>query len=656
MSEPNSAFTELVEQARTGDSASLETLARMVRERLYPYARRVLLDHDNSEDVIQDVLITILQSFGTLKDTHRFWSWAFSIATNNMRERFRREARRRLVSMDEIGEGHMQALAGTGKHEDHLERASRHELAERTQEAMRGLPERQRMVLSLRIYENMAHRQIAEVIGCTELNARVTFFQAKRALLSRLKHMGIHRGALVAALAAFGHLTLAPQAQAATVVVSSTALGEGLVTGLLTAKLKAAVLAGAAVGLGAVMWWASTLAPTTQTAPNRGPAGTGIHFIHQSMLASSDPLNFEHTRSQGAYEQWFQFPQGPDGPFLFRMQRWSPTQDEKLCWWLQNEDANYYIHSGRGIAYITNARLTNGNYSTKVLPTDSLEFCAFIQEVEGERSSALVDQPGLEYERDPASGHAVRRVDRRFASLGAWETRYEYGEQAAHLFQAPDGLPVQDERDEMHKRGWTLFEVVGQIEGRGVAGSGRIPFTYRSSLTHPAWIALKLDGKQVLLDDGKHAALSSGSHGAGYAGGSLFKGLGRPWSGFHTLDVLRRDAARERIWFQMRLIEPDRSADVEIRAERDGARYMVLYRVDLENDLLKSVDFWFASPEGAQRQVGSLTFSYAQTLDDEADTTAPDPKMMTVRQAHEEVSMLWPFRLGEASKPQGRAP
>ena len=57
-------------------------------------------------------------------------------------------------------------------------------------------------------------------------------------------------------------------------------------------------------------------------------------------------------------------------------------------------------------------------------------------------------------------------------------------------FQAdwPTNANVVDNRDEMHKRGWTYFSVSGNINGQNVTGKGRIPFVYSTSDKYSPWI------------------------------------------------------------------------------------------------------------------------------------------------------------------------
>ena len=60
--------------------------------------------------MVQDISISVLNSLGSLKKPERFWSWVFSIATNKIRERFRRELARKTVSISELEIGRAQRL------------------------------------------------------------------------------------------------------------------------------------------------------------------------------------------------------------------------------------------------------------------------------------------------------------------------------------------------------------------------------------------------------------------------------------------------------------------------------------------------------------------------------------------------------------------
>jgi RNA polymerase sigma-70 factor (ECF subfamily) len=641
MPELGTCDRDLIQRALAGDAPSLETLAGVVRVRVYSYLRRVTLDEHKADDLTQDTLVAVLKSMGGFKQIDRFWPWVFTIATNSVRQLYRSQAVRRAIQMSSLDDAHVQLESRTD--EEGSRDSSRRELGELTHRAMSRVSERDRMVLALRFYEDMPHAEIARVLGCSELRARVSFFRAKHALRQELKGLGIGASALAAALVAFGEMTLPSSASAAAVAVSSAAVSESVVLGLLSGKMKAAA---AAVALVLTVTWFWN--PASPVAGSGGADGaTSVHFVHQSLSNETGGGGFPSSRSKGAYEQWYRFPEGPDGPFLFRMQRWNPQQTQKLCWWVQNADANYYVHSGEQRIYLSNARLYSSRYSTKVLPTDPPDFCRFVRDTEGPDSQALVDGNGVTYERDPATATLNRRIDTRFPNLGAFVTRYDYAPIDTKLFDAPTGLPVKDERDEMHKRGWTLFRVEGQLGGTPVQGVGRLPFIYREIKTHPAWLRLSIAGKPVAIDDGKRAATISRETGQVTArpGGSLFEGLSRPWTGFHTLDTIRRDAARHRMWFSTNVFDNDKEARVTI-VDRTSPTYLLArYTIDLENDLLRQVEFW-AGPDGDfQDRVGELMFTYLEDVREAGpEFTVPAAGELARTDARGGPTPLWPVQ------------
>jgi len=653
MTESGSAHTELVRKAQAGDSDSLATLAELARERVYAYIHRVTLNEDKSQDLTQETLVAVLQSIGTLRHVERFWPWVFRIATNTIRQHFRRDSRRKTVQMPEITE--TQLPARPDGHGDGLASLAGLELAQITREAMDEITERYRMVLALRFFEDLPHSDVARAMECSELAARTTLFRAKHALVKALKRRGIRRSALVAALAAFGQATVWPSSATAA-TVSTAAVAETMLTGLLTVKLKVAAVV--AVALLAVTGW--HLVPAWQGVQPPGASASpetirAVHFVRHSRETNSDDVNFDSSQSKGAYEQWYDFPEGLDGPFRFRMQRWDPTQTNKLCWWVENGDANYYVYTGDPTVYIRNYKLYYAGHGTMCLPTDSPELASFIRSVEGEPSGAMVDGSGLTYQRDPATGFVASHADNRFAdSIGVVESVYDYSDPDPSLFDAPIGMKVVDERDEMHKRGWTYFRVDGRLGDRTVSGSGRLPFVYNASAEHFAWLKLSVDGQRAAVDTGRQAyTLDGDGQVIGvYPGGSLFKGLPRPWMGFHTLDTIRRDAADERIWFATDVVEPRKKVEVGLVDDHEQIQYMMRYTVDMAKDVLVTIDLW-RGPDGLfEEHVGELSFCYDCETDEPGDAfVIPEPMVLSEAHQPDQGTIFWPIQLLTTNAP-----
>ncbi|MHC4797845.1 MAG: RNA polymerase sigma factor [Planctomycetota bacterium] len=639
---------DLVIKAKAGDRESLQTLLTLVQERVYPYINRVVLNEDTAQDLLQEIHKSIFESLDKLKRADRFWSWVFSIATNRIRQHYRNESVHRVKHMSEIGDAYLQIKAPNQM--EGISAISKKELAQLTRAAMSRLSERYRMVLALRFYEDMPHGQIAKALGCTELSVRATFFRAKRALKKELRRNGLHKSAFIAALIAFGQATVQSEAAAAAVTVSTTAVAEAVLTGILSVKAKLTAAAIIAFMALALLW-------DMDTSSSKRPKSKVkyIHFVHQSPDSNKrvdDRVDFGSLSSKGAYEQWYHFPQGNGGPFFFRMQRWDPRQTTKLCSWVQNSHANFYCNVGTGIIHINNYRLYYVGHGTKTLPTDPRELCEFIRKVEGDETGSDSQASLINYNRDPGTGNPASRLDKRFKALGDFKTVYDYSEIPMNLFNSPVWEKMADDRDEMHKRGWTYFRIAGRLDDRTISGTGRLPFVYNTCKSHYAWLELKLDGKPVAVDDGKLACMMTpdGNVRRVYPGGSLFKGLSRPWVGFHTMDIIRRDAAREKIMFSTAIIEPHVKVNITIVDDSNPIHYRIRYTVDVENDLLEKIVFWMARDGIFDRASGEMTFSYLNEVDGVGDEfSGPQPVKAGIKQVEANASVLWPIYLAQST-------
>ena len=85
----------LLADVQAGDRESMDRLAILVRERLYPFAFRTTANHDVAEDVLQETLVSMLRGVESLRDPERFWPWLYRIAWNKIQDTRRR---RRLES------------------------------------------------------------------------------------------------------------------------------------------------------------------------------------------------------------------------------------------------------------------------------------------------------------------------------------------------------------------------------------------------------------------------------------------------------------------------------------------------------------------------------------------------------------------------------
>lgn len=605
-------WIKLVSQARKGQKNAMSLLAQKAEGRVRAYVYRVTLDHDLTEDLSQEVLLQMVKSLDDLHKAEHFWPWLYRIAQSKIKQHYKAKHRRISLSDTAFYQSFV-ARRSLDHQNDALREVVQKELSKKVMLAMKRIRQQYRAVLSLRCFEQLSYADIAMAMDCSEVGARVLFFRAKQALKKQLSHQGMKKGVFLASLGLFGKLTAPAEAATSTVTVTAATTEVGLtatILGTAGSKLGVAAMTMIAAGLAGIGGLSLLSEPPSPSAPSPSSFQradvNSLHFTIQ--LHDPDPnLDPSSLNSKGAYEHWFYLPDGADGPMFMRMQRWNPQMEEKLCSWLQDAEANYYFDSGYNLIHINNRRVCWSNLRVRRLPTDSKEFIDFLMFVEGEPRGFS------EYARDLNNDLLSSLVDYRFNNAPEFETRYLYNTIGEDYFQYnwPADIPVVDERDKMHKRGWTYFRVNGDVNGQRISGRGCIPFFYNAAKDHPAWMILNIGTNLRITESRRGARLSraDGTNVAAYPSGSFLQGLARPWMGLHAADIVRRDAAEKKIWFDTKRMDNENDLLVTLFLEEQNNNTNLIYTIDLEVDIVKEIGF-----EVQDEPKGTLTFTYLQDI------------------------------------------
>jgi RNA polymerase sigma-70 factor (ECF subfamily) len=221
-------FLQLVKQAQLGDKQSMECLAEQVRHRLSAYIYRLTLNHDLTQDLVQETLLKMISNVKDLENPERFWSWIFRTALGNAQHYYRQRAKEQGVEFSSFSRKRLSEYLAE-EHDDGLDRLMRKELSTAVVSAMAQLKLTHRSVLTLRCYEQMSYAQIAALMDCKELRARVLFYRAKHSLCRQLARRGFKKSLLLTALGLFELLTAPADSASAAATVSAASLHVGLV-------------------------------------------------------------------------------------------------------------------------------------------------------------------------------------------------------------------------------------------------------------------------------------------------------------------------------------------------------------------------------------------------------------------------------------------
>jgi RNA polymerase sigma-70 factor (ECF subfamily) len=180
---PPNRNPELVARLKARDDRAFEELVTTYQERVYRVAWRLVRDDDLAEDVAQEAFIKVFRHIDRFEERSSLYTWIYRITVNIALNKLKRDRFRQMLPLGDFGRPDRRASA------DPSRRALSNELAERVEEAVKELPEKQRLVFTLKFYEEMSHKEIAEVVGCSEGTSKANYFHAIRKLRVMLEDL-----------------------------------------------------------------------------------------------------------------------------------------------------------------------------------------------------------------------------------------------------------------------------------------------------------------------------------------------------------------------------------------------------------------------------------------------------------------------------------
>jgi len=154
-----SSDSELLVQFRNADTKedAYTRIVRKYQEKIYWHIRRILVDHDDTNDVMQNVLIRAWKGLENFREDSQLFTWLYRIATNECLTFLAQQKKRTVVSLNIIESD----LSDRIKADRHF---NPNKLEWKLQLAMQQLPEKQRIVFTLRYYDEMPYETMSNIL------------------------------------------------------------------------------------------------------------------------------------------------------------------------------------------------------------------------------------------------------------------------------------------------------------------------------------------------------------------------------------------------------------------------------------------------------------------------------------------------------------
>ncbi len=176
----------LVHAFQHGDIDAFSTLVARHEAMLYRIARRMLQNEADAQDAVQEMLLRLLKALPHFRADAKFTTWLYRLATNTCIDIQRRQGR--MAPTTSLPDDLPLAAPAAQADPDHqCERNFRQHLLD---QALRELPEPQRMLLVLRDREGLSNQEVADILG-VEVGTLKARLHRARGALRRLLESGV---------------------------------------------------------------------------------------------------------------------------------------------------------------------------------------------------------------------------------------------------------------------------------------------------------------------------------------------------------------------------------------------------------------------------------------------------------------------------------
>jgi RNA polymerase sigma-70 factor, ECF subfamily len=136
---------------------AFQLLVKTYQERLYWHIRKIVLNHDDADDILQNVFIKVWNNVDGFREDSSIFTWLFRIATNESLSHLQKRRRYSVVPMNETNNILAESLESDVYFDGDV-------IAKKLQMAIIQLPEKQRVVFNMKYFDEIKYEQMSQIL------------------------------------------------------------------------------------------------------------------------------------------------------------------------------------------------------------------------------------------------------------------------------------------------------------------------------------------------------------------------------------------------------------------------------------------------------------------------------------------------------------
>jgi RNA polymerase sigma factor (sigma-70 family) len=155
-------------------------LVRAYQQKVYWHIRKMVIDHDDADDVTQEVFIKVYKHIGSFREDSQLYTWIYRIATNECLSFLQRKKRRFFLPIGDVAGELISKL-------DNAPHISGDEIQLKLQKALLKLPDKQRLVFNMKYFDDMSYEEISEITNTSVGALKASYHHAVTKIENLLK-------------------------------------------------------------------------------------------------------------------------------------------------------------------------------------------------------------------------------------------------------------------------------------------------------------------------------------------------------------------------------------------------------------------------------------------------------------------------------------
>ena len=147
-------------------------IINLYQEKIYWHIRKILISHDDSNDVTQNTFIKVFENFSKFKGQSKIFTWIYRIATNESLSFLKNKRKYFFESIDNVSS----SLINNLKSEKYFDGDK---AEKKLQKAILTLPVKQRIAFNMKYFDNMKYEQISKILGTSVGALKANYYHAK---------------------------------------------------------------------------------------------------------------------------------------------------------------------------------------------------------------------------------------------------------------------------------------------------------------------------------------------------------------------------------------------------------------------------------------------------------------------------------------------